>query len=298
MRRRSARATSSGMSGVSKAWVSNGWFFRRRTADAFRPLSVSAQFCARAEFASRSSARACCWRSTPAPSWSNADDVIVSLDGPREVHDRRAARVPRGIRKARARSSGDSSSAGGFPDLGSLHRAAVEFCAPSRNRPPPRASSAWRESRFSRSTSPSNAFNRTALSPPTAALTPEDLPGIESEIEAIVADGECGGFVMESPEKLRKDRQAFSRSPGFGHAGGPRLQRAVGFRFRRSRRGCAPLFLSPSDRQDRCQHHPGGSDQQCQGRRLPQAPGRGLEPHLPPLRVRAQLAYLNPTGAR
>ena len=36
------------------------------------------------------------------------------------------------------------------------------------------------------------------------AVTAGDLPMLEAEIEALISEGECGAFVAESPQKLRR----------------------------------------------------------------------------------------------
>jgi MoaA/NifB/PqqE/SkfB family radical SAM enzyme len=54
----------------------------------------------------------------------------------------------------------------------------------------------------------SSAFNRLTLWPAerqsAVALTGPELRALEAEIESLIAAGECGGFVAESPQKLRR----------------------------------------------------------------------------------------------
>jgi radical SAM protein with 4Fe4S-binding SPASM domain len=54
----------------------------------------------------------------------------------------------------------------------------------------------------------SEAFNRTAESlrviDNDVALTIDDLPALEAQLEILIARDECGSFVRESPEKLRR----------------------------------------------------------------------------------------------
>jgi MoaA/NifB/PqqE/SkfB family radical SAM enzyme len=59
----------------------------------------------------------------------------------------------------------------------------------------------------------STAFNRpepwTDRRQSSVGLAAEDLPVLESEIESLVLEGECGSFVAESPEKLWKIARHF-----------------------------------------------------------------------------------------
>jgi MoaA/NifB/PqqE/SkfB family radical SAM enzyme len=133
---------------------------------------------------------------------ANADEVILSLDGPCAIHDQ-IRRVPgafdklaRGVHALRALTPGFPVSARSTVQrlnaahLGATVAAAHELMLDRIS--------------FLAVDVTSNAFNRTPLSPPKAALALEDLPIVESEIEAVIASGECGAFVAESPEKLRK----------------------------------------------------------------------------------------------
>lgn len=138
---------------------------------------------------------------------ANVDDVIVSLDGPGEIHDR-VRRVP-GAFERLARG------------VGAIQRLQPEFPISARctvqklNFPHLRATVAEAHGlglarvSFLAVDLTSTAFNRTIDSPPTAGLLIEDLPTLEWEIEAVISQGECGGFVAESPEKLRKIARHF-----------------------------------------------------------------------------------------
>jgi MoaA/NifB/PqqE/SkfB family radical SAM enzyme len=136
----------------------------------------------------------------------SVDDVIVSLDGPLEIHDR-IRRVPgafaalvRGVR--------------------SIHQLDAEFSISARSvvqrenfrclRPTARTAKeiGLRSISFLAADLTSSAFNRpdawSGDRQAEVALTAEDLPALEAEIEALV--DECGGdrFVMEGPDKLRR----------------------------------------------------------------------------------------------
>jgi MoaA/NifB/PqqE/SkfB family radical SAM enzyme len=143
---------------------------------------------------------------------SNADEVILSLDGPREIHDQ-IRRVPgafdklaRGVQAIRSlKTDFPISARSTVQRLNSAHLRATVAAAHAL--PLDRIS-------FLAVDVASNAFNRTPLSPTTAALALKDLAVLESEIEVIIASGECGGFVAESPEKLRKIARHFRAQLG------------------------------------------------------------------------------------
>lgn len=137
---------------------------------------------------------------------ANVDDVIVSLDGPREVHNR-IRRVPRafeslaaGVRAIRALR----------PDFPINARCTIQRL----NHAQLRATIA--EARalglngisFLAADLTSTAFNRpsgwTIERQMPVGLETEETLVLESEIESIVLENECPGFVAESPEKLRK----------------------------------------------------------------------------------------------
>jgi MoaA/NifB/PqqE/SkfB family radical SAM enzyme len=141
----------------------------------------------------------------------NVDDVIVSLDGPSEIHDR-IRRVP---------------GAFGMLEAGvhAIRRIQRDFplsarCTVQRiNYRHLRATlAAAREIglngiSFLAADLTSAAFNRpqgwTTERSASVGLFAEDLPALETEIEALIdmrecASEECGGFVAESPQKLRR----------------------------------------------------------------------------------------------
>jgi MoaA/NifB/PqqE/SkfB family radical SAM enzyme len=132
----------------------------------------------------------------------NVDDVIVSLDGPAEIHDS-IRRVPgafallaSGVRALR-----------GVPiaarctvqRLNHAHLGATVETA--------RAIGLTGIS-FLAADLISSAFNRLTVWPverqSAVAITTAELRTLETEIESLIAAGECGGFVAESPQKLRR----------------------------------------------------------------------------------------------
>jgi radical SAM protein with 4Fe4S-binding SPASM domain len=144
------------------------------------------------------------------------DDVIVSLDGPEQIHDA-IRRVP-GAYSALA--SG----------IGRLHELKPGFpvggrCTVQRsNCESLRATVAAARELGLCSISilavdvHSSAFNRQeglrVLRQSGLLLAAEQIPVLESQIEAIVAEGHCGGFVVESPAKLRRISHHFRCDAG------------------------------------------------------------------------------------
>jgi MoaA/NifB/PqqE/SkfB family radical SAM enzyme len=134
---------------------------------------------------------------------ASMDEAIVSLDGPREVHD--------GIRRV----------PGAFERLAdgvrALHRLSREFpvsarcTVQARNTEHLRETVAAARSMGLRSISflaadlESTAFDRLKVWPESrkAAVAPE-LAVLEREIECLIAEGLADGFVLESPVKLRR----------------------------------------------------------------------------------------------
>jgi MoaA/NifB/PqqE/SkfB family radical SAM enzyme len=134
------------------------------------------------------------------------DDVIVSLDGPPAVHDA-IRRVPggytlmaAGVEALHSRRSGYPVAArstvqrGNFRNLRETVRAAREMHLQSVS--------------FLAADVTSQAFNRSGGWPPerqgTVAPAIEELPALGAEIEALIFE-ECGrGFVLETPQKLRR----------------------------------------------------------------------------------------------
>ena len=141
----------------------------------------------------------------------HADDVIVSLDGPEQIHDR-IRNVPgafrslaRGVRKLRERNAElriggrctvqylncealvDTVAAACEIGLSSVSFLAVDVHTTAFNRP--------------------GGLNVLRQSGLIAGV--DQLPMLEAQIETLIAQGECGGFVVETPAKLRKIAQHF-----------------------------------------------------------------------------------------
>ena len=142
---------------------------------------------------------------------ASVDDVIVSLDGPPEIHN--------AIRRI----------AGAFEMLAAgvqaLHALRPDFQVSARctvqrlNHDHLRATvAAAREIRlngisFLAADLTSSAFNRpdgwTPDRQASVALMAGELPRLDTEIESIIASGDAAGFVAESPDKLRRIARHF-----------------------------------------------------------------------------------------
>jgi MoaA/NifB/PqqE/SkfB family radical SAM enzyme len=127
------------------------------------------------------------------------DDLIVSLDGPAPVHDR-IRRVDRAFDRLRAGVERIGALRPGFPiaarctvqrenavALIDTWRAAHEMGLDSIS---------WLAADLT-----SDAFNRRPGAPPDIAPDPALLA---EEIDRLIATGECGGFIVESPAKLQR----------------------------------------------------------------------------------------------
>jgi MoaA/NifB/PqqE/SkfB family radical SAM enzyme len=151
------------------------------------------------------------------------DDVIVSLDGPPEIHDR-IRRVPRAF---------DLLARG----VRALHGLRAEFPVAART-----TVQKWNVGRlretirtardlglrsisFLAADLTSAAFNRPEGWPverqAEVALTPEELAALEEEIEAIIRE-EADGFILETPEKLRRIVRHFRAQLGLDEPVAPR----------------------------------------------------------------------------
>jgi len=137
---------------------------------------------------------------------ADADDVIVSLDGPRDVHDR--------IR--RVNGAFDRLAAG----VHSIRTQREDFPISARCTVQRLNHAALRETvavakrigldgiSFLAADLASTAFNRLAVWDPDrqmeVGLDRAQVIALESEIDGLALDGDCGKFVAESPEKLRR----------------------------------------------------------------------------------------------
>jgi len=130
------------------------------------------------------------------------DDVIVSLDGPPEIHNRirqtagAFERLAAGVRAIHERR----------PDHPISARCTVQALNAACLRATVQTAQAigLRSISFLAADLSSTAFNRPQLWPQArrAAVTP-DLAVLEAEIDALIVS-ETSGFVLESPEKLRR----------------------------------------------------------------------------------------------
>lgn len=134
------------------------------------------------------------------------DDVIVSLDGPPDVHDR-IRRVP-GAFTALAR--GVEAIHALDPSFPICARSTVQRANYSCLRETARAAQSigLKSISFLAVDVASEAFNRPQAWTPTRqasiALEQSDIPVLEREIHALVAEWSSSGFVVETPEKLQR----------------------------------------------------------------------------------------------
>ena len=134
------------------------------------------------------------------------DDVIISLDGPAEVHD-----SIRGVPGAfNITAAGIASILERDPSFRISARCTVQRSNFNRLRDTVDAAKRLRLNSISflAADVDSPAFARPNSWPTrkkeAISLDPEQIAGLESESEALILRGECGGFVRESPEKLRR----------------------------------------------------------------------------------------------
>jgi MoaA/NifB/PqqE/SkfB family radical SAM enzyme len=154
---------------------------------------------------------------------AHTDDVIVSLDGPPGVHDR-IRRVPHAFDQL----------AGG---VRALHRLSPAFPVAARCTVQKLNYNRLRETvqvaralnlvsiSFLAADLTSTAFNRPQGWPPErraeVALTADEVCELESEVNALLAEAN-GGFVLESPEKLRRIVRHFQAQLGMIEPVAPR----------------------------------------------------------------------------
>lgn len=151
------------------------------------------------------------------------DDVIVSLDGPPSVHD-----GIRGVPNA-------------FQHLGEgirgLRRIDPKFAISARSTVQRANAFCLRETvgaardlgcdsiSFLAADAHSSAFNRgegfSARGIHHLLLREDELDGLSSEVEKLIDSGECGGFVAESPHKMRRIVDQFRWYLGIGEPVAP-----------------------------------------------------------------------------
>jgi MoaA/NifB/PqqE/SkfB family radical SAM enzyme len=134
------------------------------------------------------------------------DDVIVSLDGPSEIHDA-IRRVPGAFNLLAA---GVAALHQRKPDFPVAARSTVQAlnCAHVRRTVAAARTLGLSSISFLAADVSSEAFNRLNIWSPErqsqVALTLEQIAALESDFESLIAQGECGRFVVESAEKLRR----------------------------------------------------------------------------------------------
>jgi MoaA/NifB/PqqE/SkfB family radical SAM enzyme len=132
------------------------------------------------------------------------DDVIVSLDGPGAIHDW-IRRVPGAFDRLAA---GVAALHHENPDFAVSARCTVQTrnCAHLRATVEAARGLGLKSVSFLAADVASGAFNRLNVwgseRQRQVALAPSQICILESEVEALIGDGECGSFVVETPEKL------------------------------------------------------------------------------------------------
>jgi MoaA/NifB/PqqE/SkfB family radical SAM enzyme len=134
------------------------------------------------------------------------DDVIVSLDGPQEIHDA-IRRVPGAFDRLAA---GVAALHRRNPDFPVSGRSTVQSrnCAHLRATVQAARAVGLKSLSFLAADVSSEAFNRLPVwneqRQNQVALASHQISALEAEVEALIDAGECGGFVVETPEKLRR----------------------------------------------------------------------------------------------
>ena len=181
------------------------------------------------------------------------DEVIVSLDGPPALHDR-IRRLPgafsalkRGVEALKLLKQ----------DFVITARSTVQRlnCGALRHTVETARMLGLKSISFLAVDVTSGAFNRLSIWPAErqnqVAIGSRDLPTLEAEIEALIAQGECGTFVAESDQKLRRIVNIFARAWRVKNRS-PSLQRAVGIFGRRGQRRCQAMLFSSTCRPNWC----------------------------------------------
>jgi MoaA/NifB/PqqE/SkfB family radical SAM enzyme len=154
----------------------------------------------------------------------HVDDLILSLDGPPEIHDR--IRRVKGAFTALA--VGVQEILQLRPDFPVSVRSTVQKmnCALLRRTTATARDLGAKSISFLAADVTSTAFNRPDgwLLPrqDEVTVTANELPLLEAEIEALIGEGQCGGFVLESPAKLHRIVQHFRAHLGLAAPCAPR----------------------------------------------------------------------------
>jgi MoaA/NifB/PqqE/SkfB family radical SAM enzyme len=135
---------------------------------------------------------------------SAIDDLIVSLDGPPEIHNC-IRRIPDAFRAIEA---GVHAIRRLRPDFSISARCTVQRlnCRSLLATVAAARELGLNKISFLAADLTSAAFNRPPLwsfeRGASVAITPEDLAALEREIDSLIAEGDCGGFIAETPAKL------------------------------------------------------------------------------------------------
>jgi Fe-coproporphyrin III synthase len=154
----------------------------------------------------------------------HVDDLIVSLDGPPEIHDR--IRRVKGAFAALA--TGVQTILQLRPDFPVSVRSTVQTlnCVLLRETAATARELGAKSISFLAADVTSTAFNRPDgwLLPrqDEVSVTAHELPLLEAEMEALIGEGQCGGFVLESPAKLLRIVQHFRAHLGLAVPSAPR----------------------------------------------------------------------------
>ena len=155
---------------------------------------------------------------------AQVDDVIVSVDGPDAIHN-----LIRGVAGAWEKLAGGVRALRALrPDYPIAGRCTVQRANHGHLRETVASARAMGldSISFLAADVRSTAFNRPepweAARQNEIALRAGEIPVLEAEIEALVDARECGGFVAESPEKLRRIAQHFRAQIGLAAAVAPR----------------------------------------------------------------------------
>lgn len=159
----------------------------------------------------------------------NINDVIVSLDGPPEIHNRirrvsnAFERLSSGIRALRSHNPRFPVSARSVVQRGNCH-CLVATAQAARGLSCDSIS-------FLAGDTHSAAFDHTpenVAEPRAPAVVSEIIPTLQDidklsdQVDCLVASGQCGAFVAESPEKLKRIVDHARWSHGIGHPAAPR----------------------------------------------------------------------------
>ncbi len=150
------------------------------------------------------------------------DDVIVSLDGPPQIHDQ-IRRVPTAFERLRAGICALRDYKREFPVSArtTVQKANCDYLLATVGT----ARELQLDSiSFLAVDTHSTAFNHdpTALQLNSIQLNQSDIERLSIQVEALIASGECGQFIAETPEKLRRIVDHARWSIGIGEPVAPR----------------------------------------------------------------------------